>query len=96
MSGPSCGCMEDTEALRIHGPLFVLPHPGDGDGSKAVDASFDAVFAAEHPKVVRFGYAMTSRSDAQAQDAAQHAFATLFERWETVDNPAGFVRTVAG
>lgn len=62
--------------------------------SLTTQQSFDDLYRADFSKVVRLGYAMT-RSDADAQDAAQHAFIVLFERWATVDNPAGFVRTVA-
>ena len=62
--------------------------------SGAQGQSFEDLFREEFPKVVRFVYALT-RSDTIAQDAAQDAFAQLFERIASVDNPAGFVRTVA-
>ena len=60
----------------------------------SIDDAFEALFAAEYAKIVKLGYVMT-RSDAAAQDAAQHAFVALFERWSQVDNPVGFVRTAA-
>ncbi len=59
-----------------------------------VEPSFEDLFREEFPKVVRLIYTLT-RSDAVAQDATQDAFAHLFERFESVGNPAGFVRTVA-
>ncbi len=55
---------------------------------------FEEFFREEFPNVVRLAYALT-RSDTVAQDAAQHAFAQLYERFTFVSNPAGFVRTVA-
>ncbi len=61
-----------------------------GDGA---ETSFDEFFRREFAQVVRFAYAMT-RSNAEAQDATQEAFARLFQQWASVANPAGFVRTV--
>jgi len=57
-------------------------------------SSFEAIFDQEYGRVVRLIYAMT-RSDDVARDAAQDAFTRLYERWGSVSNPAGFVRTVA-
>ncbi len=59
-----------------------------------VGVSFEDLFEREYPRVVRLLYAMT-RSDSQAQDSAQEAFMALYERWDDVENPEGFVRTVA-
>lgn len=58
------------------------------------DDAFEAVFREEFPRVVRLIYAMT-RSNAVAQDAAQEAFTLLYERFSSVANPPGFVRTAA-
>ncbi len=85
--------MEVDEVLKFNEPVVDLTEQGVRHVATADDA-FAAVFAAEYPQVVKLGYTMT-RSDAAAQDAAQHAFAMLFERWTTIENPAGFVRTVA-
>ncbi len=58
------------------------------------ETDFASLFGREFQRVVRLLYAMT-RSQQLAQDVAQDAFTTLFERWETIENPEGFVRAVA-
>ncbi len=59
-----------------------------------VEQSFEEVFREDFPRVVRLIYTLT-RSDSVAQDAAQDAFTRLYERFASVTNPAGFVRTAA-
>ncbi len=68
--------------------------PSTATAHAVAGPSFEELFRVEFPKVVRLIYTLT-RSDTQAQDATQDAFTRLFERFESVTNPAGFVRTVA-
>lgn len=81
--------MDETKAREM-----AEVEPDRGCVSLNTQLTFDDLYRTDFSRVVRLGYAMT-RSDADAQDAAQHAFVVLFERWDAVDNPAGFVRTVA-
>ncbi|MDQ2678139.1 MAG: sigma-70 family RNA polymerase sigma factor [Actinomycetota bacterium] len=57
-------------------------------------ATFEHLFEREHPMVVRMAYLMLGRTG-EAEEVAQEAFTELLVRWGRIDNPAGFVRTVA-
>jgi RNA polymerase sigma factor (sigma-70 family) len=54
--------------------------------------AFEAVYAAEHPAVVRLAYLLVD-SEAVAEELAHDAFVALFERFGEVHNPEGFLRT---
>jgi RNA polymerase sigma-70 factor (ECF subfamily) len=59
--------------------------------------SFDAFYRETRTRVAHFVYAMTGDA-AEAQDAAQEAFARAWQRWDQVsgyESPEGWVRTVA-
>jgi RNA polymerase sigma factor (sigma-70 family) len=56
-------------------------------------AAFDAVYTGERERIVRLAYLLV-RSEQLAEDLAQEAFVVLYERFPTVENPAGFLRTV--
>lgn len=54
---------------------------------------FDDVYRAECPAVVRLA-ALLVGSQAVAEELAHDAFLRLFERFDEVENPPGFLRTV--
>ena len=54
---------------------------------------FDEVYGAERPAIVRLA-ALLVGSQAIAEELAQDAFLRLFELYDDVDNPPGFLRTV--
>jgi DNA-directed RNA polymerase specialized sigma24 family protein len=54
---------------------------------------FDQVYEAELMAVVRLAFLLV-RSQALAEELAHDAFLRLYERFGSVDNPAGFLRTV--
>jgi RNA polymerase sigma factor (sigma-70 family) len=56
-------------------------------------SSFDDVYGAELRPIVGLA-ALLVGSQAVAEELAHDAFLRLFERFEQVDNPAGFLRTV--
>ena len=56
-------------------------------------STFDDVYEAERPAVVRLA-ALLVGSQAVAEELAHDAFLRLFERFDDVENPAGFLRTV--
>lgn len=56
-------------------------------------AAFDDVYRAERPAVVRLA-ALLVGSQAVAEELAHDAFVRLFERFDEVENPPGFLRTV--
>jgi RNA polymerase sigma factor (sigma-70 family) len=57
-------------------------------------ATFDGVYAHEWDRIVRLGYLLV-RSRQVAEDVAQESFVVLYERFPSVGNPQGFLRTVA-
>ncbi|MBS1847153.1 MAG: sigma-70 family RNA polymerase sigma factor [Actinobacteria bacterium] len=54
---------------------------------------FDAVYASELTPLTRVAY-LVVHDRAVAEELAQEAFVRLFERFDEVRNPAGFLRTV--
>lgn len=54
--------------------------------------TFESVFERDYLKVARMAYLLLG-STGEAEEVTQEAFATLFQRWDRVDNPSGFVRT---
>jgi RNA polymerase sigma-70 factor, ECF subfamily len=54
--------------------------------------TFESVFARDYAAVARMAYLLLGATG-EAEEVAQEAFATLLQRWDTVDNPSGFVRT---
>ena len=61
--------------------------------ANAVRSSFDDVYTAESRAIVGLA-ALLVGSQAVAEELAQDAFLRLFERFDDVTNPAGFLRTV--
>jgi len=57
-----------------------------------VTATFDQVFEQEYPKVARLAFLLLGRTG-EAEEVAQEAFVSLLQRWESIENPAGFLRT---
>lgn len=54
--------------------------------------SFEEVFVGERTAMVRLAYLLMG-SEALAEEAVQEAFARLLDRWDSIANPGGFVRT---
>jgi len=72
-------------------PLAVSAAPTDG---AARVTTFEMLFEREHSKVARMAFLMLGRTG-EAEEVAQEAFTELLLRWGSIDNPEGFVRTVA-
>lgn len=53
----------------------------------------EAVYAAHRDRLRRLAYLLTGRREV-AEDLVQEAFVRLHQHWDTVDAPAGYVRTV--
>ena len=60
--------------------------------SAPVAAAFTDVYDREVLAVTRLAFLLV-RSQAQAEELAHDAFVRLYERFDTVHNPAGFLRT---
>lgn len=56
------------------------------------DTAFERVYQAEFVAVARLAYLLV-RSRAVAEELAQDAFLRLYQRFDTVENPAAFLRT---
>jgi RNA polymerase sigma-70 factor (sigma-E family) len=68
-------------------PLAVVPAP-DGEGI----GGFDDLFNRERVPMTRLAYLLVG-SEAVAEEVVQDAFAQVFERWERLDRPGGYLRT---
>lgn len=55
---------------------------------------FEAFFAANFEDVVRLAYVLSGEREV-AEEVSQEALLRLFARWERIENPEGWVRTVA-
>lgn len=60
----------------------------DGGGPR----TFDEVYAAERPRIVRLAYLLV-RSEAVAEELAQEAFVRLYSHFDEVESPGGFLHT---
>lgn len=69
--------------------VVATPEAGRRPGGSA----FDDVYRGERPAVVRLA-ALLVGSQAVAEELAHDAFLRLFERFDDVENPPGFLRTV--
>jgi RNA polymerase sigma factor (sigma-70 family) len=62
----------------------------------ALQRSWEDLYQAEMPRLVRYLMKCFGDSDMRdAADAAHHAFAELFTKWDTVRSPRAWLRTVA-
>jgi DNA-directed RNA polymerase specialized sigma24 family protein len=68
--------------------------PVDQDANVISEESdpFVALYRTEYPGLVRLAHALT-RSNEDAEDAVQEAFARLQGRMAGIDNPGGYLRT---
>ena len=57
-----------------------------------VEATFEALYADEVDAMARLAFLMVGSED-QAEELVHDAFARLYERWDRVDNPGGYLRT---
>jgi len=54
--------------------------------------TFEQVFQREHKAMIGLAYLLL-RSQGQAEEAAQDAFVKLLDKFDSIKNPGGFVRT---
>lgn len=64
----------------------------DGTGGDDSGRAFEEVYASELPAVTRLSFLLV-RSQAVAEELAQEAFLRLFQRFDEIENPPGFLRT---
>jgi len=60
--------------------------------SHARAADFDDVYSEHYAQMAKTAFLLLGNSG-EAEEVTQEAFTTLFQRWDTIDNPPGFVRT---
>ncbi len=68
-------------------PLAVVP-----SGDRAGIGGFDDLFHAERVPMTRLAYLLVG-SEAVAEEVVQDAFAQVYERWDRLDRPGGYLRT---
>ncbi|HWJ63966.1 MAG TPA: sigma-70 family RNA polymerase sigma factor [Acidimicrobiales bacterium] len=66
----------------------VRPRPR---AATSVDAAFDALFVRERTAMVRVAYLLVG-SEPLAEEIVQEAFASVYARWDRIDNHGGFLR----
>lgn len=76
--------------LAVGASHAVVPPRVLDDGVATAD--FDAFYRAEYAPMVRLARGLVDTSEC-AEEIAQDAFAQVFERWERLDSPGGYLRT---
>ena len=79
------GTLSTTECDRTVAPAEVL------DGRVIADA-FGEFYRAEYLPMVRLAFGLVDTPEA-AEEITQDAFAKVFERWDRLRNPGGYLRT---
>ena len=69
-----------------------MAEPAGGTAEPYVEATFESLYADEVDAMARLAFLMVG-SEAQAEELVHDAFARLYERWDRVDNPGGYLRT---
>ncbi|MYB25613.1 MAG: SigE family RNA polymerase sigma factor [Acidimicrobiia bacterium] len=59
---------------------------------QVIAVDFDDFYRAEYAPMVRLARALLDTSES-AEEIAQDAFARVFERWDRLDSPGGYLRT---
>jgi RNA polymerase sigma-70 factor (sigma-E family) len=70
----------------------VVADPVGGRPEPYVADTFEALYADEVDAMARLAFLMVGSVD-QAEELVHDAFAQLYERWDRVDNPGGYLRT---
>ena len=55
-------------------------------------ATFEDLYVAEYHTMVGLAFVLVG-ADGPAEEVAQDAFARVYERWTSLDNPGGYLRT---
>lgn len=66
--------------------------PSDAPAIVAPYVSFDALYEVEYAPMIRLAAIMLGDRE-QAADVVHDSFAKVFERWERLDRPGGYLRT---
>ena len=69
-----------------------MTDPGGDRVEPYVADTFEALYADEVDAMARLAFLMVGSVD-QAEELVHDAFAQLYERWDRVDNPGGYLRT---
>lgn len=78
---------DDTGADGAPPVLRVVDSRG-----RTAPAGFDDLFAVERVPMTRLAYLLVG-SEAVAEEVVQDAFAQVYERWERLERPGGYLRT---
>jgi RNA polymerase sigma-70 factor (sigma-E family) len=70
----------------------AVTDPGGDRAEPYVAESFEALYADEVDAMARLAFLMVGSVE-QAEELVHDAFAQLYERWDRVDNPGGYLRT---
>lgn len=76
---------------RMQRPQMIANTSGAGAGDQTRAAlTFEDVFETQHPRLYRALYLMVGNRQ-EAEEIMQDAFLHLLERWDRVDDPAGYL-----
>ncbi len=59
---------------------------------KPLAVTFESLYASEYRPLVRVAFVMLGGSN-RAEEVVQDAFGRVYERWSSLDNPGGYLRT---
>ncbi|MEA2704944.1 MAG: hypothetical protein QOD63_2889, partial [Actinomycetota bacterium] len=59
---------------------------------KPPGVTFESLYASEYRPLVRLAFVMLGGSN-RAEEVVQDAFGRVYERWASLDNPGGYLRT---
>ncbi|CAN5442840.1 SigE family RNA polymerase sigma factor [soil metagenome] len=83
--------IEPTTDALVAEVVALRPAAGGRGAAARRTPDFDQLFDDERRPMVRLAYLLVG-SEAQAEEVVQEAFATVYVRWATLDNPGGFLR----
>lgn len=83
---------------RANWPASAVPAPGAERASApserpASRLGFEDLFADQYERMLRLAFLILGSREA-AEDAVHDSFARVWERWDRIDNPGAYLRTV--
>jgi RNA polymerase sigma factor (sigma-70 family) len=87
-TGAGCVVLDHETAAKNPPPVPIGPEPGDATPS--VTGSFEEVYRASYGRMVRTAHLLTGSNEI-AEEVVQDAFVRLYPRFDTVQDPTGYL-----
>jgi hypothetical protein len=84
--------LHESRASSVHGAhgKTIESHAGCGREGDRRSLPFEDLFADQHERLYRALYLIVGNSH-EAEELMQEAFLLVLERWDRIDNPAGYL-----